>query len=71
MNQRFSSQGLTRIVGATLAVALVKHESGFERTATDKQAFARTEASKRCQKITVQNATELQLISITKPLEGD
>ena len=27
MNQPFSAQGLTGIVGATLAVALVKHES--------------------------------------------
>ena len=38
MNQPLSVQGLTSIVGATLAVALVKHESAFERTGTDKQA---------------------------------
>jgi hypothetical protein len=37
MNQRFSSQGLTSIVGATLAVAVVKYESEFSRTTTDKQ----------------------------------
>jgi hypothetical protein len=35
MNQPLSAQGLTSIVGATLAVAQVKHESIFGRTGSD------------------------------------
>jgi len=47
MNQPFSAQGLTSIVGATLAVALVKH---------DRQASC-------AKKILFQHATDLKQIT--------